>query len=73
MSATVRVRILVAVDTEGKWASFGHAEHTDKEAKGSIFFDDLKEIFRWSWIEAEIPLPEAEQTIEGSVSDGGTE
>lgn len=73
MSKTKRVCILVAIDTEGKWVSAGYNLGCGPDPKDWIMLDDLGLVFRYHYVEADIPLPEAEQTIEGSVSDGGTE
>lgn len=69
---TVRVRILVAVDDKGQWVSAGYysgAEAANNNPKEWIALDDLTEVMRYHWIEADIPLPEAETTIAGEVKD----
>lgn len=71
MSA-VRVRILVAVDDKGNWAAYGVgdqeecADHTYCQARG-----EFPTGCRYHWIEADVPLPEAESMIEGDVTDDG--
>jgi len=63
---TVRVRILVAVDRNGKWAACGYSW---SDAKESIFIDDLEDGEVYHWVEADVPLPaEAGPAIEGVVN-----
>lgn len=69
---TVRVRILVAVDDKAHWASSGYysgPQAANSDPKEWIALDDLSEVIRYSWIEADIPLPEPEATIAGEVKD----
>lgn len=61
---TVRVRIAVAVDAEGKWAASGWKDGGDK-CKDFIA-DDLGDPYRIVWVEADVPLP-AETTVKGEV------
>lgn len=72
MSGTVKVRILVAVDSDGDWRARGGRAIHDQRTKESLG-SGMARIRRFHWVEADIPLPEVEQTIAGSVSDGGTE
>lgn len=69
---TVRVRIAVAVTPEGGWASFGISTHTDG-ARAAAYSRRRAGDFlhmRWhpqriTWVEADVPLPWPEDTIEG--------
>lgn len=67
---TVRVRILVAVDEAGKWTSAGYAGDTD--AKDWIMLDDLGETIAYRWVEADVPLPEVDITVEGTCQPDAT-
>lgn len=65
---TVRVRVLVAIDSNGKWTATGASWHTDKEVKEYAFVDDLDSGEVYYWIEADVPLPaEAGPAIPGTV------
>ncbi len=64
----VRVRILVAVDDKGQWASAGYELKGDtNDPREWIAIDDLTEVMRYHWIEADVPLPESGDTIVGEV------
>lgn len=63
---TVRVRILVAVDRNGEWSCYGSSNHDDNRARDYIFLDTLEKGERYSWIEANVPLPDSD-AIEGEV------
>lgn len=60
---TVRVRILVAVDDNEDW-SVGR----DRD---ELFLGGMRGQVRFSWIEADAPLPEAAATVAGKVKDDG--
>lgn len=64
---TKRVRILVAMDDTGKWASHGSYTENDEVCREWICIDGLNECISYHWVEAEIPLPSAE-VIEGAVT-----
>ena len=69
LPATVRVRILVAIDRDGKWTALGAWSYTDDEMKDLIFTDNLDPGEVYHWIEANVPLPtEAGPAIGGTVS-----
>ncbi len=57
VAPTKRVRILVAIDTDGKWTSMGSAGSSDAILKDWILLDELNERYVFRWIEADIPLP----------------
>lgn len=72
---TVRVRIAVAVDVNGEWNASGWSEWDDGDGIVNASDDELKEsaggpmtnaVVRF--VEADIPLPLAPQTIHGSVT-----
>lgn len=77
---TVRVKIAVAVNTNGNWAANGFGGDNSK-SKSSL--DIMKSIARESldydstpemvvhWIEADVPIPES-QTIQGDLSNGSS-
>lgn len=67
---TVRVRILVAVDRQGKWVC-SSAYSGDRDAREWIILDHLDQGEVFHWIEADVSLPpEAGPAIEGKVADG---
>jgi hypothetical protein len=68
---TVRVRILVATDDKGHWTSAGYdsGSSEDNDPRSWIAIDDLSEVMRYHWVEADVPLPEPEQTIIGHVTE----
>ena len=67
---TVKVRIAVAVDTQGNWASSGWSEKGDQVDINEYMADIARECVGEGealyWVEAEIPMPEV-QTIQGDV------
>lgn len=58
MTKTVKVRIFVAVDPLGHWASVGWSELTDATAKMEVESERLDDP-AFHWITAEVPIPEA--------------
>lgn len=56
--ATVRVKIGVAVDGSGNWASIGYKRMEDGELV--IAADGLDADARYFWLEADLPMPETE-------------
>lgn len=64
---TVRVRIAVAVQQDGRWHAAGWREATDF-VKSEIAQEPLGDCVV-HWIEADVPLP-SEATIEGEVQGG---
>jgi hypothetical protein len=73
---TVRVRIAVAVTPEGGWASFGTSTHTNG-VRAAAFSRRLAGDYshmrghpqRITWVEADVPLPLPESTVEGAPCD----
>lgn len=66
---TVRVRIAVAVDANGSWTANGWLDGPDN----AVIAECISHVGRRPavcWIEADVPLPLAPQTIRGQVSDG---
>ena len=67
---TVKVRIAVAVDSQGNWAASGWSGKGDPGAASDymadIARDGVGEGEALYWVEAEIPMPEV-QTIQGDV------
>lgn len=65
---TVRVRILVAVDSCGDWAGVG-ASDRDREYCEQWIGPRGRRPFAYHWIEADVPRPTAETMIAGEVKD----
>lgn len=61
---TKRVRILVAIDSEGKWTSAGYDYGNGNDPHDWIMLDDLGPHMSYHWVEADVPLP-VSTTIEG--------
>lgn len=57
MAKTVKVRIAVAVDPDGKWAATGWEGLKTDEAFDFIL-DDLKHGESRFWLTAELPVPD---------------
>lgn len=53
----MKIKILVAIDNEGKWAAAGYFSWSEAETKDCIFIDDLGTHLSYFWVEAEIPVP----------------
>lgn len=66
--ATVRVRVLVAVDSDGDWTAAACDNNDVDDAMEWINTRRLRGNIDYHWITAEVPIPR-ETTIEGSVSD----
>lgn len=62
---TVKVRIAVAVDSDGDWSASGWKGARDYHAMGTAV-DGVGDNASRYWITAELPIPEA-PTIAGSV------
>ncbi len=63
---TIRVRILVAVDSKGQWVSHGASGQNDATKRYWIVTEGLGERVAYRWVEADVPVP-AEVTVEGDV------
>jgi hypothetical protein len=66
---TVRVRICVVVDEAGRFTSAGWSEGSDASVK-DVALDSFEPNGREriTWVEADVPLPEAEATVAGEVA-----
>lgn len=67
---TVRARIAVAVDHNGRWSACGGSILSgDEETRAAVFVDDLADGEVFHWVEADIPVPEkiASGVIQGDV------
>jgi hypothetical protein len=64
---SVRVRIAVAVDEHGEWEV---AMRNEEPAEAATY---LLGRIAWSFVEADVPLPLAPQTIQGSVANALTD
>lgn len=60
---TRRVRILVAIDADGSWVSYGDGGADDSDCRQYIDEEDLGHHRAYHWIEADVPIP-ASLTIE---------
>lgn len=60
---TTRVRILVAVDSRGEWASCGYSGALNLHKW--IVKDELWSPFHYVWVEADVPVPDADTTVVG--------
>ena len=68
---TVRVRIAVAVNEQGKWNAFGYSSSSDENSKQLAFEClDGEGVESLYWIEADLPIP-SPTIIEGTVTDQG--
>lgn len=70
---TVRVRIAVAVNADGKWSAFGHVGNKDADARDIAFtnMSDYEENHdAVHFIEADVPVPQVPQpqTIKGEIA-----
>lgn len=65
---TRRVRILVAIDSDSAWISYGDGGSDDSDCAQYIDDEDLSHHRAYHWIEADVPIP-ALRTIEASVQD----
>jgi hypothetical protein len=68
MTEAVRVRILVAIDDNGKWSACGYYSNDDAATRDVIFIDDIGEHLSYHWVEADIPIP-TPLTINGVVTE----
>lgn len=55
---TVKVRIAVAVDPEGKWGSAGWSRSNDEEFEFELATEALKHGESRFWLTAELPIPD---------------
>ncbi len=63
---TVRVRIAVAVDKDGKWSACGLPSYESWDEAMDCWVDDLAPGEAQYWVEATLPIP-AIETVEGEV------
>lgn len=66
-----RVRVLVAIDHEGKWSSAGYdyGDGSGSDPKEWLIIDGLSEHMSYHWVEADVPVP-SESIVVGRVADG---
>jgi len=67
---TVRVRIAMTVDPDGGWRSAGWKEsgYGDEERDmRDCVEENADDMAKFYWIEADVPIPEAESVIQGEV------
>lgn len=67
----IRVRILVAVTSKGEWNARGSeiAEPIGLAVNVSRCVPNEGRSVAMHWVEADVPLPQAPQSIQGTVSD----
>ena len=70
---TVKVRIALAINSEGDWTANGWADMEDWEAAGIDLGDDLATAHYW--IEVEVPVPAAwePETLAGNAVEAEPE
>lgn len=66
MNRTVKVRIAVAVDTDGDWRSAGQNGWDDDIAMSMSGGSEYLISPAWYWVEAELPVPSG-VAVQGSV------
>ncbi|MFA5053170.1 MAG: hypothetical protein WC565_03890 [Parcubacteria group bacterium] len=64
----VRVRIAVAVGPDGTWSASSWSGADTDDVKMAIADSMDSETIRWSWVEADVPMPEPEETVQGVVA-----
>lgn len=63
-----KIRILIAVDSNGDWSSAG--EYGDTDPMEWLIVDGLADPIRYCWVTATVPLPDKDHlSIEGEVSN----
>ena len=69
---TVRVRICVVVDEAGQWTCAGWFNGDERGIKDTALdCFEPKGRERITWVEADVPLPEAEATVNGTAQTQG--
>jgi hypothetical protein len=67
---TVRVRIPVAVNSEGEFLAYADSNMDDvanaAEALGGIYREDMTRVY---YVEADVPVPDPEESIPGVVKE----
>lgn len=68
--ATVRVRIALAIDSDGKWWAYGYHNSTVTDAQEVIcdMSEDGNDTTVWKWIEADVEIPQ-EEVVAGAAVD----
>ena len=67
-SGRVRVRIAVAVGPDGTWSASSWSGADRDDVKMAIADSMDAETIRWSWVEADVPMPEPEEDVQGRVA-----
>lgn len=69
MSKTIRVRIAVAVSATGRWGADGSNSDKDGQSEATALeLIDFEHPNRVTFVEADVPLPEEQATVEGEVA-----
>lgn len=65
---TVKVRIAVAVDRDGRWSAYAYSDKDGivKTTHDDLFVDDMKDGEARYFVTAELPVPESVD-VEGTV------
>lgn len=74
LTKTVKVRFPLAIDSDGKWWTYGYHSAQEGDAE-SVILDmssDSLDTPVWKWIEAEVEVPQR-QTIEASITSAKAE
>ncbi len=67
---TVRVRLRLRVSDVGDWHGFGWPRMSEDESLAEMDGAAMQgDSFRDVWVEADVPLPEPLETVEGEVRD----
>lgn len=67
---TVKARIALVINENGKWNSFGYSGCSEKEMKELVseFFDPISCYEQMYFVEVEVPVPEVVQ-LEGKLEE----
>ena len=67
---TVKVRIAVAVDPDGRWSAFAYSDKDGivKTTHDDLFVDDMKDGEARYFVTADLPIPETVE-IQGTVDE----
>lgn len=63
---TVKVRILVAVDSKGEWSAYGYTNNDEATNHECLWLEGMDGREAYYWVTAEVPIPETKE-IEGKV------
>lgn len=58
---TVRIRVQVAVDAQGRWYAYGYHNATQDDAQSVIYDMADSDDIAWRWLTAEIEVPQGQE------------